>query len=127
MITLLPTCSASSRSSAAAIASRSGNLALRHQLAVYKKTVRPAKAAHQRPLFCLLLSRVWISWRRALVIVSPNTVLRWQRRRFRDYWTSLSHRRPAGRPPIGHQIRAFILRVAPANPLGGAPRIHGDL
>src|SRR2546425_644258 len=103
------------------------NLALRHQLAVYKKTVTRPKVCRSDRLFWVALSRVWAGWRQALVIVSPNTVLRWQRRRFRDYWTSLSARPPAGRPPVSRQTRALVLRMAQANPLWGAPRIDGEL
>src|SRR2546426_1998777 len=55
------------------------NLALRHQLAVYKKTVTRPKMRRSDRLFWVALSRVWAGWRQALVIVSPNTVLRWQR------------------------------------------------
>src|SRR5205807_9081359 len=67
------------------------------------------------------------SWGQALVIVSPNTVLRWQRRRFREYWARLSARPIAGRPPVNVEIKALVTRMAAANPLWGAPRIHGEL
>jgi putative transposase len=53
------------------------NLALRHQLAVYKRTVTRPKVHRSDRLFWVALSRVWAGWRQALVIVSPNTVLRW--------------------------------------------------
>src|SRR5205809_1432566 len=56
------------------------NLALRHRLAVYKRTVTRPKVRRSDRLFWVALSRVWAGWRQALVIVSPNTVLRWQRR-----------------------------------------------
>jgi transposase InsO family protein len=61
------------------------------------------------------------------VIVTPATVLRWQRRRFREYWTKLSGRPSGGRPPVNAEIRALVSRMAAANPLWGAPRIHGEL
>src|SRR5947209_2416413 len=48
------------------------NLALRHQLAVYKKTVTRPKMRRSDRLFWVALSRVWAGWRQALVIVSPN-------------------------------------------------------
>src|SRR5213592_3133129 len=74
------------------------NLALRQQLAVYKRTVtRPALCGTDR-LFWVGLARVW--WKQPLVIVTPDTVLRWQRRRFREYWTKLSGRPIGGRPSI---------------------------
>ena len=59
--------------------------------------------------------------------MSPDTVLRWQRRRFRDYWTQLSDRSTRGRPPVNAEIAALVRKMATANPLWGAPRIHGEL
>jgi len=56
-------------------------------------------------------------------MVTPDTVLRWQRRRFRDYWAKLS----GGRPSVHAEIKALITRMSAANPLWGAPRIHGEL
>jgi putative transposase len=103
------------------------NLALSHQLAVYKRTVTRPRLRRTDRLFWVWLASVWAGWRRPLVIVTPETVLRWQRRRFRAHWTSLSGRHPAGRPPVSRQIRALVVRMAHANPLWGAPRIHGEL
>ncbi len=103
------------------------NLALRHQLAVYKDTVARPKVRRSDRLFWVALSSVWAGWRQALVIVSPNTVLRWQRRRFCEHWTKLSARPTAGRPPVNAEIKALVTRMAAANPLWGAPRIHGEL
>jgi len=103
------------------------NLALRHQLAVYKRMGNRPKLLSSDRLFWVALSRVWAGWRQALVIVSPNTVLRWQRRRFREYWARLSAPTAAGRPRVSRQIRALVVRLAQANPLWGAPRIHGEL
>jgi putative transposase len=103
------------------------NLALRHQLAVYKRTVTRPKLRRRDRLFWIGLSRMWAGWRQALVIVTPATVLRWQRRRFRDHWSKLSRRPPVGRPPVDAEIRALVTRMAAANPLWGAPRIHGEL
>src|SRR5713226_4167725 len=103
------------------------NLALRHQLAVYKKTVTRPKVRRSDRLFWVALSRVWAGWRQALVIVSPNTVLRWQRRRFCEHWTKISGRPTGGRPPVNREISALVSRMAAANPLWGAPRIHGEL
>jgi transposase InsO family protein len=61
------------------------------------------------------------------VIVTPDTVLRWQRRRFREDWTQLSRRPTGGRPAVNAEIKALVTRMAAANPLWGAPRIHGEL
>jgi putative transposase len=103
------------------------NLALRQQLAVYKRTASRPRLHTKDRLFWAGLARVWTGWRQALVIVSPDTVLRWQRRRFRDYWTQLSPRPTGGRPRIDAEIAALVRKMTAANPLWGAPRIHGEL
>src|SRR5882762_3790426 len=103
------------------------NLALRHQLAVYKKTATRPKLHTTDRLFWVWLARVWAGWRQPLVIVTPDTVLRWQRRRFREHWTKLSGRPTAGRPPVNAEITALVRKMAAANPLWGAPRIHAEL
>src|SRR5258705_11763652 len=61
----------------------------------------------------------------AMVLVRPATVVEWHRRGFRFYWCWRS-RRP-GRPRINPEIRDLIRRMSKANPLWGAPRIHGAL
>ena len=73
------------------------------------------------------MSRTWAGWREALVIVAPDTVLRWHRRRFREHWAKLSGRPPSGRPPVNAEIIVLVRKMAAANPLWGAPRIHGEL
>ncbi len=102
------------------------NLALHHQLAVYKKTAARPKLRSSDRLFWAWLSRMWTGRRGALVIVAPETVLRWQRRRFREHWPKLSGRPIGGRPPVSAEIKALVARLATANPLWGAPRIHGE-
>jgi putative transposase len=103
------------------------NLALRQQLSVYKRTTTRPKLRATDRLFWVGLARIWAGWRQSLVIVTPDTVLRWQRRRFRKYWIQLSGGSTGGRPPINAEIRALVTRMATANPLWGAPRIHGEL
>jgi putative transposase len=72
------------------------------------------------------LSRVWSQWRSALVIVKPETVIAWHRRGFRLFWTWKSRRR-TGRPTVPRDVRTLIRTMSDANPLWGAPRIHGEL
>ncbi len=103
------------------------NLALRQQLAVYKRTVSRPKLRTTDRLFWAALARVWAGWRQPLLIVTPDTVLRWQRRRFREHWARLSARPAGGRPSVNAGIRSLVTRIATANPLWGAPRIHGEL
>ena len=103
------------------------NLALRQQLAVYKQTFRRPKRHPSDRFFWMCLSRVWAEWRQALIIVTPDTVLRWHRRRFRKHWAKLSGRPTVGRPPVNAEIIALVRNMAGTNPLWGAPRIHGEL
>lgn len=101
------------------------NLALRQQLAALKfRHPRPRLTDADR-LFWVLLARFWTGWQNALHIVEPETVLRWHRQGFRYYWRWKSCRR--GRPRIDADLRALIRRMSEANPLWGAPRIHGEL
>ena len=93
------------------------NLALRQQLAVYKRTAPRPRLRTMDRLFWVGLARVWTGWRQALVIVSPTTVPRWQRRRFRAYWTRLSGQTTGGRPPVNAEIKTLVTRMAAANPL----------
>jgi putative transposase len=104
------------------------NLALRQQFAIYKREIKRPKLVRRDQWFWIALTRFWKGWRRALVIVHPDTVLRWHRQRFRKYWAELSKsRRKAGRPSIDIEIRELIRTMAIENPLWRAPRIHGDL
>jgi putative transposase len=103
-------------------------LALRHQLAVLQRRTnkRPSLKTADRWLW-VLLSRAWTQWRSALVIVKPETVIAWQRKGFRLYWRWKSRAGKSGRPCVSPEIRALIRQMSTANPLWGAPRIHGEL
>ena len=103
-------------------------LALRHQLAVLQRQApkRPRLDRVDRVLW-VLLSRLWPNWRRAVRIVTPDTVVRWHRRGFARYWRWRSRPRRAGRPAVALAVRELIRKMQAANPLWGAPRIHGEL
>jgi len=103
-------------------------LALRHQLAVLRRQA-PARLRLRRidRIVWVLLSRAWSEWRHAVQIVSPDTVVRWHRRGFALYWRWKSRPRGTGRPGIGADIQKLIREMRAANPLWGAPRVHGEL
>jgi transposase InsO family protein len=103
------------------------NLALRQQLAVLSKARPRPRLTTGARLFWVWLSRTWHDWASALVIVTPETVIRWHRKGFKLFWTWRSRRRRPGRPTIDPEIRSLILRMAEANPTWGAPRVHGEL
>ena len=103
--------------------------ALRLQLAAFqRKRKRPVLTSFDR-MFWIALRRCWSGWRGPLAYVQADTVVRWQRDRFRRFWTRLSkpHGPRRGRPVTAYQIRRLIERIVSANPLWRAPRIHGEL
>ena len=102
-------------------------LALRHQLLVVhrRRTSRPSLNLIDR-LIWIWLYRVWPNCLDALVIVKPETVVRWHRTGFRHYWRWKSRSR-GGRPKIEAAVRRLIREMSRDNPLWGAPRIHGEL
>ena len=104
------------------------NAALRHQLAVLQRQARgrPRLRPVDR-LFWAWLCHLWPGWRQALVIVKPDTVVRWHRRGFRLYWRWKSRPRGPGRPRVSRAVQALIRQMCHANPTWGAPRIHGEL
>lgn len=102
------------------------NVALRQQLAMYRRAQPRPRARWSDRLFWVSLRRAWAGWRSALVIARPATVVAWHRRGFAWYWTWRS--RPiGGRPRVNHELRHLIREIAEANPLWGAPRVHGEL
>src|SRR5262249_35585724 len=103
------------------------NLALRQQLTVLKRSGKRLAIKKKDRLFWVWLSRIWREWRKSLVIVKPETVIGWHRKGFRLYWTKLSRRRSGGRLTVDPKVKALIERMVEANPLWGAPRIHGEL
>jgi putative transposase len=105
------------------------NAALRMQLAAFqRKRKRPLLTTLDR-VFWITLRSLWADWRRHLMYVQPETVVRWQRERFRRFWARLSNRqvRRRGRPSTAGELRRLVEQMAAANPLWRAPRIHGEL
>ena len=79
-------------------------------------------------LFWVLAKRFWTKWKEALIVVSPETVVRWHRAGFAMYWRAISRTRGViGRKHIPKEARDLIFRMVAENPTWGAPRIHGEL
>ncbi len=89
-------------------------LALRQQLATYALRGPKPRIAPVDRAFWVLLSKIWSGWKDVLIIVQPDTVVRWHRKGFRLYWRSISKRGP-GRPPIPAELQALIRRFASEN------------
>jgi hypothetical protein len=96
------------------------NLALRHQVAIYKQT---GSRPRLRPIDRLLwgwLSRLWSGWQEALTFVQPRTVIAWQRRRFRVHWRRLSQRGTPGRPALAKEsVKKLGVLVTSITCVGG--------
>lgn len=103
------------------------NLALRHQVQVLSRGGKRPRLQQKDRLLWVLFSRLWTEWRSSLVMVKPETVIRWHRRGFRAYWRRKSQRTRLGRPRLTLDEREIIRQMARENPLWGAPRIHGEL
>ena len=96
------------------------NLALRQQLlALHAQRPHPRLGSLDR-LFWVTLRRLWSGWRKPLIVVAPETVVRWHRAGFRWYWGWLSrdqHR--AGRKTVSREVRDLIFRMVAENPTVG--------
>src|SRR4030095_12240551 len=132
------------------------NAALRMQIVAFqRKKKRPVLSTFGR-LFWITVRSCWREWRHPLMYVQADTVVKWQRERFRRFWARLSKPRGRGRgrpatptevrrliermgaatplwrggrvpPPPPKEARRLIERMPAANPLWRAPRIHGEL
>ena len=103
------------------------NLALQHQVIVLGRSApRRLRLGGADRLMFVWLYRLWPGVLSSIVIVQPETLVRWHRRGFRAFWRRKSQGRP-GRPRIPKETRDLIREVSLANPLWGAPRIHGEL
>ena len=103
------------------------NLALRQQLAVLGRSVKRPQLRPCDRVFWVWLSRLWSNWRAVLMLVQPETVIRWHRQGFKLYWRWKSRAGKPGRPRIKREIRDLIQRMSRENPTWGAPRILSEL
>ncbi|MCH7601928.1 MAG: transposase [Planctomycetes bacterium] len=102
-------------------------LALRHQLSVLQRTnKRPRLRSSDRILWAWLF-RLLPHWRSCLVIVKPDTVVKWHRQGFKLYWRWLSRAKRTGRPKVPLEVRELIRRMSHDNSTWGVPRIKDEL
>src|ERR1700716_2918048 len=110
-------------------------VALRHQVAVLRpQGALPRRQPPARPklfradrLLWVWLYRIWPQALHIMVLVKPATVIQWHRKGFRLYWRWRSRSGHPGRPKTPRETRDLIRKMSIANPLWGAPRIHGEL
>src|ERR1035441_1570313 len=104
------------------------NLVLRQQLAVLKRRRPRPRLVLVDKLFWVTVSRFWSGWKEALIVVRPETVVRWHRAGFRMYWRLISRVQiQVGRRQTSKEVRELIFRMVVENPTWGAPRIHCEL
>ena len=105
------------------------NFALRRQLAAYKRSGKRPRLRQSDRMILVWLSRCWVDWRSATVIVQPKTVVGWHRNAFRRYWRCKSRQRgrKPGRPRLTREVRKLVTEMKQSNPIWGAPRVHGEL
>ena len=103
------------------------NLALRQQLSVLSEQKRRPRLRTRDRIFWAWLSRFWSNWRSVLVIVQPQTVVRWHQQGFKLYWRWKSRAKKPGRPKIDAEIRKLIRRMSRENMSWGVPRIQSEL
>jgi putative transposase len=103
------------------------NAALRHQLLVLSRRAKRPRINPVDRVFWVCLSRAWSQWRQAIRLVQPDTVVRWHRQGFRFFWQWKGRARKVGRPSMAPATIDLIRRMCRADPLWGAPRIHGEL
>ena len=100
------------------------NLVLRRQLALFKERgIKPRRIDAATRLSLAWLSRL-CDWRLCVIVVRPETIVRWHRAGWRLFWR---YRSRPGRPPIPLKLRQFIRRMATENPLWGKERIANEL
>ena len=103
------------------------NLALRQQLAMLNRTAKLPKLRPQDRLFWTTLARLWKNWRSAVLIVKPETVIKWHRQGCQVFWRWKSKTNRPGRPQISAELRDLIRKMSRENPLWGTPRIQAEL
>jgi putative transposase len=102
------------------------NALLRQQLIVLKRQVKRPACTKTDRLLLVLLARLVRTWNQALLIVQPETLLRWHRELFRMYWKRRS-KASSHKPKVAAETIALIRQMAKDNRLWGAERIRGEL
>src|SRR6266480_2000988 len=102
------------------------NALLRQQLIILKRRVKRPPVTRADRILLVLLAKLVRTWQQALLIVQPDTLLRWHRKLFRLNWQRKS-KAASRKPKIAEETIALIREMATNNRLWGAERIRGEL
>jgi putative transposase len=86
-------------------------VALRQQLAVYKRKQPRPKLNRFDRLFWVVVRRIWTNWSESLILVKPETFVSWHRAGYRLFWKWRSRRQRLGRPKVAEEVRDLIRRM----------------
>ncbi len=103
------------------------NLALRQQIAVYKRVPKRPRLRSTDRAFWVWLSRLWNGWKTPLILVRPETVIQWHRQGFKLCRRRKSRTKKIGRPKIPREHINFIRRMSADNPTWGEDKIFEEL
>ncbi len=103
------------------------NLALHQQLTIQQRIIKRPKLKNKDRIFWSWISQIWPDWKSNLIIVKPETVIKWHRQGFKLYWRWKSRTNKVGRPRVPKEIRNLIRQMSQENPIWGAPRIQSEL
>ncbi|WP_210410232.1 helix-turn-helix domain-containing protein [Leptospira meyeri] len=100
---------------------------LKSQLTAYKRKEKVFHTKTKERIFLILISYLLPNWESSLILVSPNTLLKWRKKKFQLFWKLLSQRKKPGRPNIPWDLIKLIRRLAKENRIWGATKLHGIL
>jgi len=102
-------------------------IALRHQLSILLRQKKKPKLRNRDRFLWVWLSRIWTDWKEHLVIVKPETVIKWHRQGFSRFWRWKSRTNKVGRPKIPWEHIKLIRRISKENPSWGEDKIADEL
>ena len=101
-------------------------LAKNQQLHIYNNTIKRVRLRNSDRKFWVALSSMWPEWKQVLLIVKPETVIRWHRKGFKRYWKLIS-RKKGGRPKVDRKTINLIKKISRENSAWGKMRIRDEL
>ena len=101
-------------------------LFLRKQLEILSRSKKKAQINSWDKLFFSTIISFFNNWKECLIIIKPETIIRWHRKRFYQHLMK-KRKNDAGRPRASKEVIELIKQIANDNPMWGIPRIHGEM